>query len=193
MQKCTDDVKTWMTVNKLKLNDDKTEAMIVSSSRKSRKSLPPSMSKTLVLLLLVTWPWKLTSPIWYVQPILNLTKLAPPAVRLLQFCPVWLSSASLKQIAESSEQRCSPFPESSQNWPHLSSSGFSPMAAHSFRNTVQTRFSVLYRSCLLDWTPKSLQTNDQLRSFSDTSIHCLNSVCTHSLDQISFSYAAPSL
>ena len=35
MQKCTDDVKTWMTVNKLKLNDDKTEAMIVSSSRKS--------------------------------------------------------------------------------------------------------------------------------------------------------------
>ncbi|WP_419650303.1 reverse transcriptase domain-containing protein, partial [Thiolapillus sp.] len=36
MQKCIDDIKSWMTLNKLKLNDDKTEAMIVSSGRKSR-------------------------------------------------------------------------------------------------------------------------------------------------------------
>ena len=36
MQKCIDDVKSWMKLNKLKLNDDKTEAMIVSSGRKSR-------------------------------------------------------------------------------------------------------------------------------------------------------------
>ena len=36
MQKCIDDIKFWMTLNKLKLNDDKTEAMIVSSGRKSR-------------------------------------------------------------------------------------------------------------------------------------------------------------
>jgi len=36
MQKCVDDVKTWMTVNKLKLNDNKTEAMILSSGRISR-------------------------------------------------------------------------------------------------------------------------------------------------------------
>ena len=36
MQKCTDDIKSWMTLNELKLNDDKTEAMIVSSGRKSR-------------------------------------------------------------------------------------------------------------------------------------------------------------
>ena len=35
MQKCTDNIKSWMTLNKLKLNDDKTEAMIVSSGRKS--------------------------------------------------------------------------------------------------------------------------------------------------------------
>ena len=35
-QKCIDDIKSWMTLNKLKLNDDKTEAMIVSSGRKSR-------------------------------------------------------------------------------------------------------------------------------------------------------------
>ena len=35
MQKCIDEVKTWMTVNTLKLNDDTTEAMIVSSGRKS--------------------------------------------------------------------------------------------------------------------------------------------------------------
>ena len=36
MQKCIDDIKSWMTLNKLKQNDDKTEAMIVSSGRKSR-------------------------------------------------------------------------------------------------------------------------------------------------------------
>ena len=36
MQKCIDDIKSWMIFNKLKLNDDKTEAMIVSSGRKSR-------------------------------------------------------------------------------------------------------------------------------------------------------------
>ena len=35
MQKNTDDVKTWMTVNKLKLNDRKTEAVSASSGRKS--------------------------------------------------------------------------------------------------------------------------------------------------------------
>ena len=43
MQKCINDIKSWMTLNKLKLklNDDKTEAMIVSSGRKSRSfSIP---------------------------------------------------------------------------------------------------------------------------------------------------------
>ena len=40
MQKCIDDTKSWLTLNKLKLNDDKTEAMIVSSGRKSRSLFP---------------------------------------------------------------------------------------------------------------------------------------------------------
>ena len=47
MQKCIDDIKTRMTVNKLKLNDDKTKEMITSSGRKSRSlssSFPDSMS-----------------------------------------------------------------------------------------------------------------------------------------------------
>ena len=45
MQKCIDDIKSWTTLNKLKLNDDKTEAMIVSSGRKSRSlSLFPSQT-----------------------------------------------------------------------------------------------------------------------------------------------------
>ena len=35
MQECIHDVKVWMSSNKLKLNDDKTEAMIVSSKRLS--------------------------------------------------------------------------------------------------------------------------------------------------------------
>ena len=35
MQECIHDVKAWMSSNKLKLNDDKTETMIVSSQRMS--------------------------------------------------------------------------------------------------------------------------------------------------------------
>ena len=35
MPLCIDDIKDWMTDNKLKLNDDKTEVMIISSSRMS--------------------------------------------------------------------------------------------------------------------------------------------------------------
>ena len=84
MQKCIDGIETWITVNKLKLSDNKTEAMIASSGRKSRSlsSLFPesvtigsasvpmclTLSRTLVLHLVVTWPWKLTSPTWYAQP-----------------------------------------------------------------------------------------------------------------------------
>ena len=40
MQECTDDIKSWMTLNKLKLIDNKTEAMMVSSGRKSRSLFP---------------------------------------------------------------------------------------------------------------------------------------------------------
>ena len=36
MQKCTEDIKSWMTLNKHTLNDDKTEAMIISLGQKSR-------------------------------------------------------------------------------------------------------------------------------------------------------------
>ena len=53
---------------------------------------------------------------------------------------------------------------------------------------VQVRFSQLYHSCLLDWTPESLHTSYT----SDTSILYLPSVCMHSFGQKSFSYAAPS-
>ena len=34
MQDCISDVKTWMTSNKLKLNDDKTECLLIVSNRK---------------------------------------------------------------------------------------------------------------------------------------------------------------
>ena len=42
---CTDDIKTWMTQNQLKLNDDKTEALLFpfsSSLKSSTVSLPDS-------------------------------------------------------------------------------------------------------------------------------------------------------
>ena len=43
MRLCIDDIKDWMTDNKLKLNDDKTEVMIIASSRMSTAlSIPES-------------------------------------------------------------------------------------------------------------------------------------------------------
>ena len=45
MQECILDVKSWMTFNKLKLNDDKTEVMVVSSPRMSTSiQLPESIT-----------------------------------------------------------------------------------------------------------------------------------------------------
>jgi len=45
MQECIRDVKSWMTFNKLKLNDEKTEVMVVSSPRISTSlQLPDSIS-----------------------------------------------------------------------------------------------------------------------------------------------------
>ena len=55
MQTYNDDIKSWMTMNKLKLNDDKTEAMIVSSGRKSRSfsfSFPDFINVGLALSLI---------------------------------------------------------------------------------------------------------------------------------------------
>ena len=47
MRKCIDDVKTSMKVNKLRLNDDKIEAMVVSSIRSLGLSLPPSQTRSM--------------------------------------------------------------------------------------------------------------------------------------------------
>ena len=145
MHKCIDYVKTWMTANELKLNDHKTEAMIVSSGKKSRSlssffpgsmtigcaSVPVSDS---VKNLGVTLHCHLTIKLC----ISSLVHLASFELRRissmhhllstddtfffffksLPYCsspPVWLSSASLKQTTKSSKQRCSPCPESSPN------------------------------------------------------------------------------
>ena len=44
LQNCTTDVKSWMTIaNKLQLNDNKTEAMIILSNRMSVHSPLPSV------------------------------------------------------------------------------------------------------------------------------------------------------
>ena len=43
LQNCTTDVKSWMTTNKLQLNDNKTEAMIILPNRMSLHSLLPSV------------------------------------------------------------------------------------------------------------------------------------------------------
>ena len=44
LQTCTVDIKTWMTRNKLKLNDDKTEALLFSGSVPSDCTLPTSVA-----------------------------------------------------------------------------------------------------------------------------------------------------
>ena len=45
MQSCISDVKSWMTINKLKLNDDKTEVMILSSPHMRHKlKIPDNMT-----------------------------------------------------------------------------------------------------------------------------------------------------
>ena len=45
MQSCISDVKAWATANMLKLNDDKTELMLVTSKRtKHLHSLPTSIT-----------------------------------------------------------------------------------------------------------------------------------------------------
>ena len=41
MQECVSDVKSWMTLNRLQLNDGKTEAMLVMSKRASASGLIP--------------------------------------------------------------------------------------------------------------------------------------------------------
>ena len=42
MKDCVSDVKTWMTSNKLKLNDDKTECLLIASNRTSLPSPHPT-------------------------------------------------------------------------------------------------------------------------------------------------------
>ena len=42
MQDCISDVKTWMTSNKLKLNDDKTECLLIDSNRTSLPNPQPT-------------------------------------------------------------------------------------------------------------------------------------------------------
>ena len=147
------------------------------------------------------------------QPILNSITFAPSTILstyvtkiivlclcsfrpwLLQFSPAWLFSVFLKQTTKSSKQHCSPCLESSQNLPYLSPC-FSPLVVHWFMNIVQTCFSVLqlpqlYCSCLLDRTPEGLKTNPPAKLFI-WYFH-FPSVSMHSLGQISFSYAAPSV
>ena len=101
--------------------------------------VPMSDSVKNLWVMLVTWPWNLTSISWYAQPILNSTALVPSVIfcpqmpQKLLFLPLFfctlttailscqaLTSISLKQTTESSKQHCLPCHESSQNWYHIS-------------------------------------------------------------------------
>ena len=103
--------------------------------------------KTLVLHLIVTWPWKLAFPICYKLILNSVFSFVPHllstdarkhyclclcsfAPRLLQLSPVWLSSVSLNQTTKSQKQRCSPCSKGSPNWPispHLASLSWLPI------------------------------------------------------------------
>ena len=80
---------------------------------------------------------------------------------------------------------CSPCPESSQNWPYLSSSCFSPLAAHWFMNAVQTRFATTASTWPLLSTWLNWQFTNPPASYtcSDAYILCLPSVHTYLLGQ----------
>ena len=113
---------------------------------------------------------KLTSPVWYDWPVSIRHLLSTDAQHFLfpllffRALTTVRLSVSVKQTTKGSKQRCFPCPESFRNWLYLFSACLSPLAAHWSTNIVQSRFSVLqlpqpYRSCRLDWTPESLQTN----------------------------------
>ena len=102
-----------MTLNKLKLNDDKTEAMIVSSGRKSIAlsfsfpdfitvgcaSVPLSDSvKNLGVTLDCQLTMKTMSPIWYAQLTLNSVALVPSVIFRLQMPQRLLSLPSFFHV-----------------------------------------------------------------------------------------------
>ena len=98
-----------------------------------------TLLKILVLHLIVTWPWKLASPFWCTQLILNLFHLSSFVHRCHKNSCQYL--LWLNKLQKKSKRCCSSCPENSQNWSFTSC--FSPLATHWFMNTVQTRFSVL--------------------------------------------------
>ena len=117
--------------------------------------------------------------------------------RLSQLSSFWLSSVSPQQTTEGSEQRCFSFvlrvSKTDHSSPHLASLHWLPIDSR-----IQYKLSSLYYNCLsstayLTELLRIYKPTHQLRSSSDTSILCIPTVCTRSLCQRSFSYAATAI
>lgn len=44
MEKCIDELRTWMLIDKLKINDDKTEFMIIGTKQQLEKISPQTLT-----------------------------------------------------------------------------------------------------------------------------------------------------
>ena len=44
MEKCIDELRTWMLIDKLKINDDKTEFMIIGTKQRPAKISPQNLT-----------------------------------------------------------------------------------------------------------------------------------------------------
>ena len=123
MQECIHNVKLWLSSNKLKLNDDKTETMIVSSQRMSTTlPMPDSITvgtsnamfsqsvKTLGVEL------RRINSIRHYLSVEATQKLVLAFVMYrLDYCnsSLWLSPIPYQQTSESSKRCCAPHLEGS--------------------------------------------------------------------------------
>ena len=156
-------------------------------------------------------------PIWYAQLTLNTVALVPSVIfcpqmpqRLLSLpfflshldycnsllfgCPQYLLN-KLQNVQNNAARLILRVSKTVHISPHLAFLHWLPIDSR-----IQYELSSLCYNCLNSTAPDYLtellriyEPTRQLRSSSDTSILCIPTVCTHSLGQRSFSYAAPAV
>ena len=103
MQECIHDVKVWMSSHKLKLNDDKTKAMIVSSQRMSTPLPMPDSLTVGTLNVLFSQSVKtlgvmLDTHLTMKNQVINLVRTANFELRRINSIRHYLSVAATKKL-----------------------------------------------------------------------------------------------